>query len=55
MENKKLTKALESLSKRQEYTVFQANDLAKAFGNLTTKQHKLFGSVAKFKNQIQGL
>lgn len=48
MENKKLTKALESLSKRQEYTVFQANDLAKAFGNLTTKQHKLFDFTTSY-------
>lgn len=48
MDNKKLTKALDSLSKRQEYIVFQANDLAKAFGNLTTKQHKLFDFTTSY-------
>ena len=29
------------LLKRQDYLVVQANDLAKAFGNLTTFQHKI--------------
>ena len=41
MNYKKLYIAFESLVTRKEYVVFQANDLAKAFGNLTTKQHRL--------------
>ncbi|MGV8956167.1 replication initiation protein [Lactococcus lactis] len=48
MNNKKLSNALDSLAKRQEYTVFQANDLAKAFGNLTTKQHRLFDFATSY-------
>ncbi|WP_242359763.1 replication initiation protein [Lactococcus petauri] len=48
MNNKKISKAFEAISKRQEYTVFQANDLAKAFGNLTTKQHKLFDFTTSY-------
>ena len=41
MINKKLYSAFYSLFSRQEYVVFKANDLAKAFGNVTTKQHRL--------------
>ena len=37
MNTKKLDSAFESLVYRQEYVVFQANDLAKAFGYLITK------------------
>uniref|UniRef100_UPI00359C7BF6 replication initiation protein n=1 Tax=Lactococcus garvieae TaxID=1363 RepID=UPI00359C7BF6 len=48
MNNKKLDNAFEALISRQEYIVFQANDLAKAFGNLTTKQHKLFDFTTSF-------
>lgn len=48
MINKKLDVALEELSKRQDYVVFQANDLAKAFGNLTTKQHRLLDFATSF-------
>lgn len=48
MNNKKLDNALESLVSRQEYVVFQANDLAKAFGNLTTKQHRLLDFATSY-------
>lgn len=48
MNNKKLDSAFESLVSRQEYVVFQANDLAKAFGNLTTKQHRLLDFATSY-------
>lgn len=51
MKNKKLDNALEGLVSRQEYVVFQANDLAKAFGNLTTKQHRLLDFATSYITQ----
>lgn len=48
MNNKKLNTALDGLVSRQEYVVFQANDLAKAFGKLTTKQHKLLDFATSY-------
>lgn len=41
MKSKKAEKAFESLLSRQDYLVVQANDLAKAFGNLKAFEHKL--------------
>lgn len=40
-ERKVNDKRREELAKRQDYLVVQGNDLAKAFGNLTTFQHKV--------------
>ncbi|MGT2772618.1 replication initiation protein [Streptococcus marimammalium] len=41
MENKKASKVYEELLSRQDYLVVQANDLAKAFGNLKAFEHKI--------------
>lgn len=49
--NRKASKAYEELASRQNYLVVQANDLAKAFGNLKAFEHKVldycFSSVTK--------
>lgn len=49
--NTKASKAYEELASRQNYLVVQANDLAKAFGNLKAFEHKVldfcFSSVQK--------
>lgn len=54
MKNNKIEKAFEGLLSRQEYLVVQANDLAKAFGNLKAFEHKLldycFSYVTKESN-----
>lgn len=41
MKNTKIEKAFEGLLSRQDYLVVQANDLARAFGNLKAFEHKL--------------
>lgn len=41
MKTNKIEKAFEGLLSRQEYLVVQANDLAKAFGNLKAFEHRL--------------
>lgn len=41
VENKKAKKALENLLDRQNYLVTQANELARAFGNLKATEHKI--------------
>lgn len=41
VQNKKMENALGDLAKRVGYTVTQANDLARSFGNLTTFQHRV--------------
>lgn len=41
MKNSKSEKAFNNLLSRQDYLVVQANDLAKAFGNLKAFEHKL--------------
>ena len=41
IENKKAKKALENLLNRQNYLVTQANELARAFGNLKATEHKI--------------
>lgn len=41
MKKRKLENAFEGLMSRQDYLVVQANDLAKAFGNLKAFEHKL--------------
>lgn len=41
MKKGKIEKAFENLLSRQDYLVVQANDLAKAFGNLKAFEHKL--------------
>lgn len=41
IQNKKANSALNNLLSRQDYLVTQANDLARAFGNLTAFQHKV--------------
>lgn len=41
VQKKKVDLALKDLLSRQDYLVTQANDLAKAFGNLTAFQHKV--------------
>lgn len=49
--NKKANKVYEELASRQNYLVVQANDLAKAFGNLKAFEHKVldycFSSVTQ--------
>lgn len=49
--NRKANKVYEELASRQNYLVVQANDLAKAFGNLKAFEHKVldfcFSSVTK--------
>lgn len=39
--NKKQNLAMQALLKRQDYLVTQGNDLARAFGNLTSFEHKV--------------
>lgn len=39
--NKKAKNAFEELLSRENYLVTQANDLAKAFGNLSSLEHKV--------------
>ena len=41
IENKKAKNAFENLLARQDYLVTQANELAKAFGNLKATEHKI--------------
>ena len=41
IENEKAKKALENLLNRQNYLVTQANELARAFGNLKATEHKI--------------
>src|SRR5699024_2044860 len=41
IENKKAKNAFENLLSRQYYLVTQANELAKAFGNLKSSEHKI--------------
>ncbi|NXZ96052.1 RepB family plasmid replication initiator protein [Lactobacillus salivarius] len=41
IENKKVKNALENLLDRQNYLVTQANELARAFGNLKATEHKI--------------
>src|SRR5699024_4977778 len=41
VENKKAKNALENLLDRQTYLVTQANELARAFGNLNATEHKI--------------
>lgn len=54
MKKRKSEHAFESLLSRQDYLVVQANDLAKAFGNLKAFEHKLldycFSYVTKESN-----
>lgn len=54
MKNTKIDRAFEGLLSRQEYLVVQANDLARAFGNLKSFEHKLldycFSYVTKENN-----
>lgn len=54
MKNGKLETAFDNLLARQDYLVVQANDLAKAFGNLKAFEHKLldycFSYVTKESN-----
>lgn len=49
--NRKASKVYEELASRQNYLVVQANDLAKAFGNLKAFEHKVldfcFSSVSQ--------
>uniref|UniRef100_UPI00403F46D8 replication initiation protein n=1 Tax=Lentilactobacillus hilgardii TaxID=1588 RepID=UPI00403F46D8 len=46
--NSKLSKAMDDLLSRQDYLVVQGNDLAKAFGNLTSFQHKVLDYCFSF-------
>src|SRR5699024_1550898 len=41
IENKKAKNAFENLLSRQNYLVTQANELARAFGNLNATEHKI--------------
>lgn len=41
MEHKRLEKTFDNLITRQNYLVVQANDLAKAFGNLKSFEHEV--------------
>ena len=54
MKKGKSENAFEGLMSRQDYLVVQANDLAKAFGNLKAFEHKLldycFSYVTKEKH-----
>ena len=54
MKKGKAENAFDNLLSRQEYLVVQANDLAKAFGNLKAFEHKLldycFSYVTKESN-----
>jgi len=47
-ENKKASMALDDLLSRQDYLVTQANDLAKAFGNLSAFEHKVLDYCFSF-------
>ena len=51
IQNKKVNLALDSLLSRQDYLVTQANDLAKAFGNLTAFQHKVLDYCFSYVQQ----
>lgn len=46
--NSKANKVMNSLLSRQDYLVVQGNDLAKAFGNLTSFQHKILDYCFSF-------
>lgn len=46
--NTKASKMLDKLLSRQDYLVVQGNDLAKAFGNLTSFQHKILDYCFSF-------
>lgn len=41
LENKKMAQAIEKVLEREDYVVSQANELAKAFGNLSLKEQKV--------------
>lgn len=47
-ENKKADVAMQGLLSRQDYLVTQANDLAKAFGNLSAFEHKVLDYCFSF-------
>ena len=46
--NKKQNLAMQALLKRQDYLVTQGNDLARAFGNLTSFEHKVLDYCFSF-------
>lgn len=48
MNNKKASRAYEELASRQNYLIVQANDLAKAFGNLKAFEHKVLDYCFSF-------
>ncbi len=50
--NSKANKAMDNLLSRQDYLVVQGNDLAKAFGNLASFQHKVLDYCFSFVTQI---
>lgn len=49
--NSKANKAMDNLLSRQDYLVVQGNDLAKAFGNLASFQHKVLDYCFSFVTQ----
>lgn len=51
MKNGKMETAFEKLLARQDYLVVQANDLAKAFGNLKAFEHKLLDYCFSYVTQ----
>lgn len=51
--NKKMDIAMDNLLTRQDYLVTQANDLAKAFGNLTAFEHKVLDFCFSFVEKDQ--
>lgn len=53
VENKKAKNALENLLDRQTYLVTQANELARAFGNLTVKQYRTIIFCRKGGNNVR--
>ncbi|MCK8625214.1 replication initiation protein [Apilactobacillus sp. M161] len=48
--NKNISVSLKKLLGRQDYLVVQANDLSKAFGNLTSFEHKVLDYCFSFVN-----
>ena len=46
--NKKADRAVKELLKRQDYLVVQGNDLARAFGGLSSQQHKILDFCFSF-------
>lgn len=57
--NSKISKTMSNLLSRQDYLIVQGNDLAKAFGNLTSFQHKIldycFSFVKKLVNPLMNI